>query len=37
MENFNDIFAFISHKTEGIELNTDIFETNINIFSFFCW
>jgi F-type H+-transporting ATPase subunit b len=29
MENFNDIFAFISHKTEGIELNTDIFETNI--------
>jgi F-type H+-transporting ATPase subunit b len=29
MENFTNIFMFLAHKSQGIEFNTNIFETNI--------
>jgi F-type H+-transporting ATPase subunit b len=29
MENFTNIFMFLAHESQGIEFNTNIFETNI--------
>ena len=29
MENFNNIFTLLTHKNQGFELNSNIFETNL--------